>query len=255
MTKFIKVSSTILFRQSLQDPERFLEMIDHFTQRAPTYRPTHWGFAEPMNIRFDLKDIKLKLAATGENYFAWARKAPPKGIGEFKKRVYPLRGPQHADLSLDVTSRSDEQVEELLEYLRIVARKYDSEYMFCDSLVGAYVPIAMQNTFAPHGLMGIYTHRLVKWLPDVAWSQIFGPAYIKLFGIEKIMTAPAFKVQQLGPEMVYLQLTESLFDMHERYEEVDVVRQQVKKHLDDNIFFDASYPPDHVYRTPDFQFP
>jgi hypothetical protein len=255
MKKFIDISSAILFRPSFQASEQFLEAIRDFVERAPTYRPTHWGFVEPMNNRFDLGDITLQLTATGENYFAWARKAPPKGTGEFRKRIYPLRGPQHAHLSLDVTSRSDEQVEELLEYLRGAACKYGAEYMFLDSLVGPYVPIARENEFAPHGLMGTYTHRLVKWLPDIAWSQILGPAYIRLFGLNKVMTAPAYKVEQLGPETVYLQLSRSLFDMHERYDEVDAVRREVKKHLDDNIFFNPSLPADHVYRTPDFQFP
>jgi hypothetical protein len=145
-------------------------------------------------------------------------------------------------------------VEELLNYLRITACKYAAEYMFCDSLVSAYLPIARQNSFAPHGLMGIYTHRLVTWLPDIAWPQIFGSAYVKLLGLDRVMSAPAFKVEQLGPEMVYLQLTESLFDMHERYDEVDAVRQRVNKHLDDNIFFSPSLPASHLYRTPDFQF-
>lgn len=51
------------------------------------------------------------------------------------------------------------------------------------------------------------------------------------------MTAPAYKVEQLGPETVYLQPSSSLFDMHERYDEVDSIRCEAKQHLDDNIFF------------------
>lgn len=43
--------------------------------------------------------------------------------------------------------------------------------------------------------------------------------------------------------------------MHERYGDVDAVRQTVKAHLDDNIFFRSENPKDHVYRTPDFEFP
>jgi hypothetical protein len=255
MRKYIEVDAAILFTPSLQSLEHFYDVIRHFVQYSPTYRPTHWGPFEPMNTKLDLDDIKERLASTGDNYFGWARKAPPKGTGNIKKRTYPLKGPQHARHTISSTGRSDENVDELLQYLQDAACRYGAEYVFCDTLAKPYVPLAQKNGFAPHGYMGIYTHELVKRLPDVAWFQIFGPPYIKLFGMEKIMTAPAFKVQQLGPEMVYLQLTESLFDMHERYEEVDAVRQQVKKHLDDNIFFDASYPADHVYRTPDFQFP
>lgn len=77
----------------------------------------------------------------------------------------------------------------------------------------------------------------MKWLPDIVWSQVLGPAYIGLFGINKVMTAPAYKVEQLGPETVYLQPSSSLFDMHERYDEVDSIRCEAKQHLHDNIFF------------------
>jgi hypothetical protein len=253
--KFIEISGTILFTQSFGSHESFYDAITHFTQFSPTYRPTHWGFFEPMNTKLDLEEVKRRLASTGDNYFGWTRKAPPKGVGGFKKRTYPLKGPQHARHSFSSTGRSDDNVEELLGYLRDAACHYGAEYACCDTLTKSYLPVALKNGFAPHGYLGIFTHELVKWLPDVAWSQIFGPAYIRLFGLDRVMTAPAYKVEELGPEMVYLQLTESLFDLHERYDEVAAVRQEVKKHLDDNIFFDPSFPADHVYRTPIFHFP
>jgi hypothetical protein len=255
MTKFIEVAGAILFAPSFESLDSFYGVIKHFIECSPIYRPTHWGFFEPMNSKMDLRDIRHQLESTGENYLGWARKAPPKGVGSFKKRTYPLKGPQHARHSFLSTARSNDNVKELLGYLRDAARHYGAEYAFCDSLAKSYLPVAQKNGFAPHGYLGIYTHELVKWLPDVAWFQIFGPAYIRLFGLDKVMTAPAYKVEQLGPEMVYLQLTESLFDLHERYDEVDAVRQEVKKHLDDNIFFNPSFPAGHVYRTPIFHFP
>lgn len=96
---------------------------------------------------------------------------------------------------------------------------------------------------------------MVKHLPALYWSQVFGPPYVRLFGLEKLLSTPAFKVEQLGPETVYLQLTESIFDVRERYDHVDAVREKVKAHIDDNIIFNPNNPPDHVYRVPDFQFP
>jgi hypothetical protein len=87
------------------------------------------------------------------------------------------------------------------------------------------------------------------------WLQIFGPAYVRLIGLDKILSAPAYKVEQLGPETVSVQLSESLFDLHDRYDEVEIVRKKVKQHLDDNIFFDPRNEKDHVYRVPQFEFP
>lgn len=81
-----------------------------------------------------------------------------------------------------------------------------------------------------------------------------GPPYVRLFGLQKLLDTPAYKVEQLGPEIVYIQLTESIFDVRERYAEVYAARQKVAAHLDDSIIFKASNPVGHQYRVPDFTF-
>jgi hypothetical protein len=254
MKKYISVDSTALLTPSFKDSDNFADLIEDFLQHLPTFRPRHWGVVEPINLELTMPEIREFLRKGGRD-ITWQRKSPPKGWGIFRKRRYPLFGPQFASHALAVSVNKSEQVEALVIYLHHLIITYGIEYAFCDTLTDAYKKTGNMNGFVRYGDFGIYTHMLVKCLPDIVWSQIFGPAYVKLFGLEKLLSAPAYKVEQLGPETVYIQLSESLFDMHERYEEVDAVRQQVKHHLDDNIFFDPKHPEDHIYRTPEFVFP
>jgi hypothetical protein len=255
MSKYISVDSTILLTPAFNDSDAFSDLIEDFIQNLPTFRPRHWGVIEPINLELNMPEIR-EFLRKGSSDISWQRKTPPKGWGVFHKRYYPLFGPQFARHTLDVSTNKSEQMESLIAYLHHMVTAFGVEYAFCDSLAEEYKEVGFENGLAPSARrLMIFTHKLVKNLPDIVWSQIFGPAYVKLFGLEKLLSAPAYKVEQLGPETVYIQLSESLFDMHERYDEVDVVRQQVKHHLDDNIFFDPKHPEDHTYRTPEFVFP
>jgi hypothetical protein len=51
---------------------------------------------------------------------------------------------------------------------------------------------------------------------------------------------------------IYVQLSESPFDLANDYSMVDGVRRAVKEHLNNNSFFDPSFPPDHIYSVPAF---
>ena len=90
-------------------------------------------------------------------------------------------------------------------------------------------------------------------MPDLLWGQIFGRAYIEIFGLDKLLSAPAYRVEQLTPDAVYVQLTKSVFDKRDMLAEVHSRKQVVKRHLDENVFFDSSFPLDHVYRAPVFK--
>jgi len=239
---------------SFKDAEALSDLVEDFLDQLTIYRPSHWGIIEPINLKLTMPEIR-EFLRNGSHDIYWKRKSSPKGWGRFCRRKYPLRGPQFAYSLFAVSADKSEQVDEITNYFWHLSSAFGMEYAFLDSMVDLYKETARANGFAPYGNFGIFTHELVRSLPDIVWSQIFGPAYVKLFGLNKLLSAPAYKVEQLGAETVYIQLSESLFDMHDRYEEVDAVRQAVKRHLDDNIFFDSRNPPDHVYRVPEFTFP
>ena len=203
---------------------------------------------------FDPVALRQGLLDDGWLNFDWKRSSPPKGWGKFGQQAKIK--PWHAHHTLYVTASDQRQVEAICGYLNACASRFGVDYAYVDSLAEGYKDYGVICNAAPYrSEIMIPSVKLHKNLPDILWFQVFGPPYVRLFGLDKLLTAPAYKVEQLGPEMVSIQLSESLFDMHERYEEVNLVRQRVKVHLDDNIFFNPAKPEGHVYRTPDFQFP
>jgi hypothetical protein len=65
--------------------------------------------------------------------------------------------------------------------------------------------------------------QLRRWIPDLFWATVFGPAYVRLFGRETLLSVPAPVVTEISRDLIVVQLSESLSDMHERFEEVDRV--------------------------------
>ncbi|HJV72859.1 MAG TPA: hypothetical protein VJ654_01440 [Noviherbaspirillum sp.] len=231
----------------------FMPLVEGFVEGMPEWRPEVWDITEPFKRPFSIQNVKETISSwPGAQFnFDWKRKSKPKAWGTFSRLYWGGGSPRHAFIAMyaDIPRGYDQLV---VGYLRHAATEFASPYCYFDALVDQYKEVSIQNGV---GEMSITGRTLQKCLPNIFWSQVFGSPYVRLFGLEKLLSAPAYKVEQLGPETVYIQLSESLFDMHERYEAVDAIRQQVKTHLDDNIFFKTGNPEGHVYRTPDFQFP
>ena len=87
------------------------------------------------------------------------------------------------------------------------------------------------------------TCELIHCLPDMYWGVVFGKAYSDLFGMDKLLSAPAYHVEQLSDDAVYIQLSETLGDVLTNFDEVQAVREKVKEHLG-NAFFrpELAYP-------------
>jgi hypothetical protein len=254
--RYVEVDSTVLLTPSFPTANDFSSLVEDFLIQLPQFAPTHWGLIEPINLKLTMEDLRDLLQESNSSDISWKRRKIPKGWGVFKRRTRPMQGPQFARHRLEFSVSDDRQVSDLLGYLHHLVEDFGVEYAFFDSMTAEYRPVGFANGIAPTaGNMMIFTHNLVRALPDILWSQIFGPAYVKLFGLKRLLSAPAYKVEQVGPETVYLQLSESLFDMYDCYEKVDAVRQRVKQHLDDNIIFDARNTKDHLYRVPQFKFP
>lgn len=272
MKKVCDADLQIRLRPAFNDIESFMALVEHFIETLPEYAPERWNIVEPINKPFDLAVLRELMPLPGYNYdFLWKRISKPKGWGWLFKRKVTSRYASHAGHSLNLkTERGG--IESLTNYLRATSVRFGVDYAFCDSMTEEYIEWNSMTS----GVHGLFSTGLNRWLPDLRWAQVFGPPYVRLFGLEKLLSAPAYKVEQLGPETVYLQLSESLFDMHDHYEAVDAERQKVKAHLDDNIFFDPKksthylerlhdtgprcmtanqiLPEDHIYRTPVFDF-
>jgi hypothetical protein len=103
-------------------------------------------------------------------------------------------------------------------------------------------------------IIGLGTHRLVKYLPDLYWLNVFGLPYVEVFGRDKLQTAPAEEVVGLPYGGVALKLTSPLHDSSESWNKFKAARQKCKSHLDSGVFFDSKAPAKHTYSVPTFRF-
>jgi hypothetical protein len=67
--------------------------------------------------------------------------------------------------------------------------------------------------------------------PEIQWMNFFGKPYIDLFGREKLLSAPCYKVELINDNVIALQATENVFEPIP-----NEVRTAIKKHLGENAF-------------------
>ncbi|MEN6630184.1 MAG: hypothetical protein ABFC42_11095 [Sulfuricella sp.] len=202
----------------------------------------------------------------------WKRTGRRKAEGSWMRcwgqPSYPLR--THASIGLSVFETVFQ--EKLLAYLKVASRQADADFALLDSIPLQYASFAMASSLASWTRRGdpstcrifVTTHTLRHWLPDMPWAVVFGPAYVRMFGKEKLLSTPAHHVEDIGPEMVFIQLTPRLEDIHEQFEMVMTARALAKRHLGEDAFFKPELTYDYkdeanknkagkVFRVPVFE--
>jgi hypothetical protein len=96
----------------------------------------------------------------------------------------------------------------------------------------------------------LVTHVLRHWLPDIFWATVFGPPYVRLFGKERLLAAPASVVEELGPETIYLQVSERVTDVLDDPDNIRSRRELIKTHLGIDAFFVSGRGYDRLQRGP-----
>ncbi len=91
-------------------------------------------------------------------------------------------------------------------------------------------------------------------VPELYWATVLGAPYLKLFGEERILSAPAYCTKALPSDAVLLQMTKDLTDLEERPTVFDAVRSRVKTWLGADAFFEVRNEGSSGYRVPDFKF-
>ncbi|WP_027621702.1 hypothetical protein [Acetivibrio clariflavus] len=67
--------------------------------------------------------------------------------------------------------------------------------------------------------------------PELHWMNFFGKPYIDLFGRDKLLSAPAYKVESIGDKVIAIQTTNNIFEPIP-----NDVREKIKRHLGENAF-------------------
>jgi len=250
----VPVSINVLSPFSFRRADEFLNAVRTFCESLPEVSPEKWGWWEPLKRDFDCQDLKQLVHENGNcGDVFWKRGKRPKARGSFFVR-WRSKSPQvrdtHAWINL-TTELGQVGQDSLVAYLKRASVRTEADFALLDALSASYGDFAIESQSARYSKeFTVMTHLLRHWLPDIFWGTVFGPAYVRLFGKERLLTAPAYVVEELGPEMVYVQLTERIDDAVNDYEKLQLSRQLFKDHLHSNAFFKTGQGYDRSQKGP-----
>lgn len=245
------VSMETFSRYSMQRPEDFFKRLMLHHSMLGCLEPTKWGWWEPVSHPWDVSDLHAFIPddrGGNADRVIWVRKKKLKAEGNFSvatwlddAQAFNVHGTEWMHCELDNCP-----VEALVAYIQRSSVELDGDIAFIHHVVEPEKPIREKETefegcYINTKDLSMVTHTLKHWLPTLPWGVVFGEAYVRLFGLDKLLTAPAYKVEKLSDTAVYLQLSEKLTDLETDYESVHAVRLQVQAHLGERAFFDERY--------------
>lgn len=252
--KTVYLSTELLSRRSWKRPRDMFQVLSLFDEALPELRPDVWGWHEPLTHKWSLEDLSIFIpsdrAGMAESII-WERRLGPKCQGLFNVSWWS----KDKSIALDSHAKS-----KLIVPFGTLPAKRHTDYI-CKAAVQLDADIAhvhvvadqeqeLRNLEATYGAVRgfsgfeLNTSILRHWLSDLPWAVVFGEAYVRLFGLERILSAPAYEVRQVADNAVYLQVSPKIEDVLADYEGFDRVRQSVKEHLGRDAFFDLAkaYP-------------
>ena len=248
----IPFTVNVLSPLALRRPVEFIDAAQAFCDSMPQMLPEKWGWWEPLNREFDSQDLRILVpkGSVCETVY-WKRGKRPRAEGAFATR-WISKSPKvldtHSNIGFTVELGQVDQAA-LIAYLKRASVRSKADFAFLDTLTEPYTAFAVESGSAPYGeRFMLVTHVLRHWLPDIFWATVLGPPYVRLFGKECLLSTPASVVEELGPETIYLQVSESITDVVEDLESVRLRRDLIKAHLGRNAFFVSGRGYDRLQR-------
>jgi len=245
----------VLSPLALKRPTEFVDAVQAFCDSLPQISPEKWGWWEPLNREFNATDLRMLVPENAVcETVNWRRGKRPKAEGVFGTR-WTSKSPKVCDTHACIGFTTElGQVEQaaLVDYLKYASVRSRADLAFLDTLTDPYRAFAVASGSAPFGeRFMLVTHVLRHWLPDIFWATVFGPPYVRLFGKERLLTAPASVVEELGPETIYLQLSERVTDVVDDWDNIQSRRERIKAHLQKDAFFVSDRAYDRLQRGPE----
>lgn len=232
----------VLTPASLSSRDAGEALLRRIVEAAPSVSPERYGNCEPIRMPFDVGQLD-RVLESWRDPFLW-RRSRPRTWGS----VNLGKGLRHSDIY--ISSQIRQQVmKDLLCLVEGLARETQADFAYVHGKIRE--DPAMTNAVPSFG-GGLTTHELRRGLPGLCWVTIFGAPYVELFGRDRLLQSPAYVVREIDDGHVYIQLSEDIADLTERYVEVDAVREKIKRHLDCNAFFQQG--GEESYNVPPFVF-
>jgi hypothetical protein len=237
-----------------QDEAR--QLISLWAENAPQFLPDRVGRIEPLWRRFSLESLD-EVLRDWVFHFAFKRVASPK----LEASVFMQYGPHrlHSTWSISLERLRDFEQAAFCNLLRRSSLAFAADFAFIHHVTEAEIERGQDNdslffldTARTEKCLSVSTHMLLKYIPDVYWITIFGKPYVRLFSRERLLSAPAHRIEELENGSVAIQLTPNLSDSATDEAAFEAVRKTVRDHLGSNAIFDEKKGADHQYAVPQF---
>lgn len=229
--------------KTLRNPQDFFERLRFRCEHYPELIPEKCGFWEPFKIKFspEIIDTLVPDDRGGQaDSLGWKRTKRTRAEGVFS---VPNYDDEHSTESISIYSELDQTDQnKLVDYVKKVCQAFQADIAIIDMEVEDSWRIANPLIGGIHPT----TNQLRHWLPDMYWGVVFGKPYVDLWG-KKIFEVPAFKVEKISDDMVFIQLTADISDLINDPEQVRIEREKIKAFLNNYVF----YSPEKGYKGSD----
>lgn len=238
---------------SQEDARRLFKI---WAESAPRFFPDRWGRYEPLNQKFSLDSMDEALRAW-EFHFQVKRVATPKLEGNVHMQYGPHR--EHSIWKISLQRLADFDQRSFGNLLRHAATALLADFAFLHCVTEAEITRGMASDSVDfldvsktEKNLFVTTHMLERYLPDIYWATVFGAPYVKLFTRQRLLSAPAYRIEELENGAILVQLTPNLSDTRRNERAFENVRKAVRDHLNSDAIFDEKKGPQFRYAVPDF---
>jgi hypothetical protein len=235
-----------------QDARRLIGL---WAETGPNILPDRAGTHEPLK-QFSLADL-AGLLAEWEYHVLFKKVAKPK----LHSSLFMQHGPhrKHSSWTISIDDHKNLYLVCMLNLLEQASPEFSADFAFLQKPTKFDIEIGLASrsisylTAAKKSVsLFVTTHLLKKYIPDIYWVTIFGKPYVDFFSRERLLSAPAYRVQELKDGSILIRLTEFPDGSPEEVSAYQVQKTLVKNHLNSDAFFDLTKGADHKYSVPDF---
>jgi hypothetical protein len=217
----------------LSDPDEGRVLIASLSEHVPSWTPYRYGWSEPLRNTYDPERFDHFWSQVG-----YWRNATRTSEGSVEVRSGPWDILSKVQVSGEWTPELTG--EGLGAFLADSGAALDISYGMAHRFTpderaayrNAWFGLSPEQDRVKKARQGTMPHVL----RDLYWGNVFGPAYVELFGVERLRTAPAAVVGELRPGYFYLQLTADITDRAA----LAAAREKVKAHLGEECFHDPN---------------
>lgn len=226
-----------------------------WSEGAPDTLPDRIGSHEPLRQDFSVDNLQGALNIW-EHHVLLKRVANPKMTASIFMQYGPHRN--HSTWSIRMPNKMHIDMPSLEALISASSVEFSADFGFIHEPNDGDIDIGLAtgsinflDVKRSSKNLFVTTHMLKKYLPDVYWITVFGKPYVELFSRSRLLSAPAFQIRELSNGSILMKLFEDIGSC-EKAAYLDR-KEEVKRHISDNAFFDLSKGVDHKYTTPEFR--